>query len=577
VATPDANTVIAVGNGGLVARRSGAGGWQIQQSGTSQNLHAVSFADPANGVVVGATGTALRTVNGGQTWSLLSTMSSASLNAVQALGATSFTIVGAAGTMLRTTDGGMTWTDRSIDAGQTLYGVHFFDAMTGWVVGGDATGSSLLLTEDGGVTWERRCCAGGSPLTGLAFHSPSRGIAVGQGARLLTNDGFETWMNLNVADVSPIQAGFTGADNITVVGFSGTSGQSYSYTADGGVNWNLPDLPPLRHATTAVAFADASVGWSAGDRGTILRTGDGGASWDWGSNIPRETIEDVYFVSADRGWFVGGPGIYRTTDGGATWEQQRPPHGGGAFLSAVWFTNSMTGFAVGGGGGMEPVSRTTDGGITWTGMTPTNEAVREIFFLDETRGWFAGTNNIYGTTDGGATWTSLPTGIAAFLDWRTVHFADASHGWVAGYEGRLLRTTDGGATWTPLMSATATKSWNDLRFTSTTAGWLVGNDGNARVVLHTADGGDSWEERQRRTGGTYNAIGMAGTGMWVAGYDGNGFADIIYSSDGGTTWTSQLDGQYPFPLTSLAVVSPQVATAVGNYGLILRTENGGAP
>src|SRR5450756_561700 len=47
-----------------------------------------------------------------------------------------------------------------------------------------------------------------------------------------------------------------------------------------------------------------------------------------------------------------------------------------------------------------------------------------------------------------ATWTRQPTGTMAWL--RAVYFLDQSRGWVAGSGGTLLETIDGGQTWRKL-------------------------------------------------------------------------------------------------------------------------------
>src|ERR1041385_7958923 len=50
------------------------------------------------------------------------------------------------------------------------------------------------------------------------------------------------------------------------------------------------------------------------------------------------------------------------------------------------------------------------------------------------------------TTDNGASWQWLNPGIILFES-DAVFFPDVNHGWVAGYNGKIIMTSDGGNTW----------------------------------------------------------------------------------------------------------------------------------
>ena len=65
----DENTGIAVGYYGTILRTADGGvSWDIQSSGTTVLLWAVSFGDANTGVAVGVAGTILRTIDGGLSW-----------------------------------------------------------------------------------------------------------------------------------------------------------------------------------------------------------------------------------------------------------------------------------------------------------------------------------------------------------------------------------------------------------------------------------------------------------------------------------------------------------------------------
>ena len=55
----------------------------------------------------------------------------------------------------------------------------------------------------------------------------------------------------------------------------------------------------------------------------VLKTLDGGETWDYAGYLPEEFYPHAaYFASADEGWVGGLNGfIYHTTDGGENWEK----------------------------------------------------------------------------------------------------------------------------------------------------------------------------------------------------------------------------------------------------------------
>src|SRR5262249_55601844 len=126
--------------------------WAQQNSGTTADLQAVSFADPTRATAVGLRGTILRTEDGGTTWKeQYSILPNPSLTGVSqkdaqrayAVGGSKF---GAPGT--RRTDGGAKWARLAIPCDCDLLGVSFLDADTGTVVG---AWGAILTTSSGGV------------------------------------------------------------------------------------------------------------------------------------------------------------------------------------------------------------------------------------------------------------------------------------------------------------------------------------------------------------------------------------------------------------------------------------------
>ena len=74
---------------------------------------------------------------------------------------------------------------------------------------------------------------------------------------------------------------------------------------------------------------------------------------------------------------------------------------------------------------------------------------------------------------------------------RAIHVhADGQHIWVTGSGGAIVHSSDGGKSWQGQVSGTR-EALNSITFTADgQRGWAVGSAG---TILHTADGGKSWQ------------------------------------------------------------------------------------
>ncbi|MBM3147600.1 MAG: hypothetical protein FJ000_06860, partial [Actinobacteria bacterium] len=91
---------------------------------------------------------------------------------------------------------------------------------------------------------------------------------------------------------------------------------------DGAWVWQNP--LPTGMTMTDVDFVDARHGWTVGSFGTVLRTADGGASWQRQATGTRGLMSGLDFRSRTSGLIVGADGyVARTTNAGRHWSKRR--------------------------------------------------------------------------------------------------------------------------------------------------------------------------------------------------------------------------------------------------------------
>lgn len=187
-------------------------------------------------------------------------------------------------------------------------------------------------------------------------------------------------------------------------------------------------------------------------------------------------VTTIKMVDARKGWALKGGTVLRTTDGGRTWkdvspkEDRYPEGAGAAFLDSDHAWLAVTVPQPDQMRGTLRIYRTADGGSTWESSDIAEPAVvGKLTFLNANDGWAVLHQGIammheqvavFGTTDGGKTWSpfsatslegeegSLPlTGDKSGLS-----FATKDKGFVTGYwpipgSPYLFSTVDGGRTW----------------------------------------------------------------------------------------------------------------------------------
>lgn len=329
-----------------------------------------------------------------------------------------------------------------------------------------------------------------------------------------------------------------------------------------------PESNPLWIGT--IQRLDARTGFIAtvNHSGPVLaRTDDAGATWQE-ITTPLELVTTIRFIDARVGWVAGlksdkESAVLRTVDGGATWQVAlRVPAAPGGYpplgLQAI---DGKIAFALipNCDGCTAELRRTVDGGSTWATLADGN--ISAMRFATPTRGWIAVSSSypdvlLEVTSDGGRTWsigTQLTSGSVVGLDaassliaWALVRdggYCSAST--CTKYE--LMHTIDGGVTWKsfgnlkPASGSCAGGHLYGPLFVSPGRGWLVENTGAGGAMASTGflrsdDGGITWRCNSAPTQ-TDVVSAYDPAHLWVtSGHAGGEVMSLYASDDGGSTW-----------------------------------------
>lgn len=156
------------------------------------------------------------------------------------------------------------------------------------------------------------------------------------------------------------------------------------FSADGGGTWTTQDAGVTTvNDLNAVKFVDGLNGYAAGESNTVLKTADGGTAWTLLTAPVAQAGQDVLalgLVSKDVAWIGYDDGaLYYTMDGGLTWGARTGPWTGGE-IESIGFVNPLVGFMLHNASGpLAVVYRTIDGGYTWEMIAlPANDGAADL-------------------------------------------------------------------------------------------------------------------------------------------------------------------------------------------------------
>ncbi len=241
-----------------------------------------------------------------------------------------------------------------------------------------------------------------------------------------------------------------------------------------------------------VSAVSDRVAWASGSAGTVLRTEDGGSTWQTLTIPGAEKLDfrDIDAVTEQVAYVLSiGSGessrIYKTIDGGRTWSLQFTNADPKAFFDALAFWDADRGIAFSDSiDGQLVILRTDSGGRAWTrvpvaGLPPAldNEGAfaasgTNVAVYGRDHVWIgtgaAAVARVLRSVDGGRTWAAAatPLGAGPSSGIFSIAFRDADHGIVVGGDYRKENeaidnaaiTSDGGRTWTKVTGLSGFRS-----------------------------------------------------------------------------------------------------------------------
>lgn len=445
--------------------------------------------------------------------------------------------------------------------------IYFTTAQIGYICG---TNGKMDKTIDGGLNWFES--SNGIPsneyLEGLYFPSANTGYVGGGGyldARIYkTTNGGLNWTYTNAYNTSRMERTFFLNDNTGYV----SGGIKIYRTTNGGINWINAGGPFI---CSSIFFVNEMTGYYvSGYYGEILKTTNGGQSWDIKLTSNQYSMNGLYFLNENTGYCVGGhylkTCIRKTTDGGNSWNTMLFSTGNTTkYLESVQFINENTGYSVGICGAM---FYTTNSGKNWQEYFNFTDLDYKCIAFSGSTGYavsegYSGSPGIIKTYNSNNEWFLMSHGI--LTDIKSICQSNSFTFYAVGDKGKILKSTNSGSNWKISPSFTKTKI-NSVCFIDTLTGFCVGEKG---LLLKTSDG-KNWNNTYLSDNNLNFIFSKSDRNLYVTGQNGY----FYKSTDLGKNWITINTGTEN-DLFAGNFITNNSGILVGENGTILKSINGG--
>ena len=263
-------------------------------------------------------------------------------------------LVGKHATLLETLDGGKTWAEKRLDiSSNQIYNLTSisFSGDEGWVVGEP---SIMLHTTDGGVTWEQISLSSKLPGTTrliTALGDRSAEMVTDVGAIYKTEDSGRTWQAM-VEEAVGVFRNIARSPSGRYVTVS-SRGNFYSTWEPGQQAWQQHNRNSSRRLQN-MGFGSDDRLWLLA-RGGVIQFSEPNTTEDWDKQQSPEFstswgLLDLAYRTPNEIWLAGGSGnLLRSVDGGETWQKDRTVEDIPSNFYRIVFTKNDQGFILGQG------------------------------------------------------------------------------------------------------------------------------------------------------------------------------------------------------------------------------------
>jgi photosystem II stability/assembly factor-like uncharacterized protein len=304
-------TIWAVGDG---IYRNKLGSWE-NLGNPGSTLNAVSFDSVSNGVAAGENCEIYNTINSGDFW----TTSYQPTVKVSGLSGAYFTddytgYAISATTLYQTKDGGFTWTvvvNKSFGGNNKLFVQD--DNSYAFVLGMNGV---LYKVDISGKTAEQ---IAGS-VRDFYFLNEDDGYYISSQQFFTTSNGGEDWTDKHTfTGISPNAVSFSDSLN----GYVGGDQGKLLKTVDGGLSWD--DISVAGVNINGLSVISADTVFVGADKGTFFYSHNGGTNWTPRATGTQDSLHHIKFFNSREGYLVTSGGFIKTTDGGQTFSLYEAP------------------------------------------------------------------------------------------------------------------------------------------------------------------------------------------------------------------------------------------------------------